>query len=221
MWDRLTVLIVEDDPFTRATLATTLESLGFDVVAAEAQASRGLAAAKDTSPAVAVLDLDLGEGPTGIDLAHRLRDLLPTIGIVVLSTYAEPRLMGHSQAALPVNAIYLVKRTVTDPEILARAVRMSVDAEVLAGATPAAAAEGADVIEKLTDQQIDLMRLVAAGYSNAEIARRRSVEVPTVEKAMARLIRQLNLKGHADINQRVLIAQKYYELTGAVSARRD
>lgn len=221
MSDRLAVLIVEDDPFTRSTLATTLDSLGFDVVAAEALAARGLAVAKTASPDVAVLDLDLGEGPTGIDLAHRLRELLPSIGIVVLSTYAEPRLMGQNQAPLPVDAIYVVKRTVTDPQVLARAVRMSVDPDSRPISTTASAAEGTDVVDRLTDQQIDLMRLVAAGYSNAEIARRRSVEVPSVEKAMARLIRQLNLKGHADINQRVLIAQKYYELTGAVSARRD
>jgi DNA-binding NarL/FixJ family response regulator len=73
---------------------------------------------------------------------------------------------------------------------------------------------------KLSDHQSDIMRLVAAGHSNVEIARRRSLTVPAVEKAVARLIRQLDLQAAPDTNQRVAIAQAYYRLTGAVSARR-
>jgi DNA-binding CsgD family transcriptional regulator len=73
---------------------------------------------------------------------------------------------------------------------------------------------------KISDPQIDVMRLVAAGHSNAEIARRRSLTVPAVEKAIARLIRQLDLQAAPETNQRVAIAHAYYRLTGGVSARR-
>lgn len=218
MQDRLNVMLVDDDPFTRMTLVTTLQSLEFAVVADVATAGEGLRVAMQTRPDVAVLDLDLGEGPTGMDLAHRLRAMQPDIGIVMLSTYEEPRLMGFNQHPLPDDAIYLVKRTVVEPEVLGRAVRMSVDQSFREGTMRVVAKDARGV--KLSDPQIDVMRLVAAGHSNAEIARRRSLTVPAVEKAIARLIRQLDLQAAPETNQRVAIAQAYYRWTGGVSARR-
>lgn len=218
MPDRLRVMLVDDDPFTRMTLVATLGSLDCAVVGDVATAREALVVAAETRPDVAVVDLDLGEGPTGLDVAHRLRELMPTIGLVVLSTYEEPRLMGFNQHPLPEDALYLVKRTVVDPEVLGRAVRMSVDRDFRNGTMRVVPKDAGGV--KLSDPQIDIMRLVAAGHSNAEIARRRSLTVPAVEKAVARLIKQLGLQSSPDTNQRVSIAQAYYRLTGAVSARR-
>jgi DNA-binding NarL/FixJ family response regulator len=218
MPDRLNVMLVDDDPFTRMTLVTTLKSLDCRMVVDAATAVEGLRVAAETRPDVAVLDLDLGEGPTGIDLAHRLRAMLPPIGIVMLSTYEEPRLMGFNQQPPPQGALYLVKRTVVDPEVLGRALRMSIEPGLRDGTMRIGSHGSAGV--RLSDHQIDIMRLVAAGHSNVEIARRRSLTVPAVEKAVARLIRQLDLQAAPDTNQRVAIAQAYYRLTGAVSARR-
>lgn len=218
MPDRLRVMLVDDDPFTRMTLVTTLHSMEFMVVGDVATAKEALLLAAETRPDVAVVDLDLGEGPTGLDVAHRLREMFPRIGLVVLSTYEEPRLMGFNQHPLPDDALYLVKRTVVDPEILGKAIRMSVDHDFRQGTLRVVPQDTLGV--RLSDPQIDIMRLVAAGHSNAEIARRRSLTVPAVEKAIARLIRQLDLQASPDTNQRVAIAQAYFRLTGAVSARR-
>ena len=218
MPDMLRVMLVDDDPFTRMTLVTTLNSLGFMVVGDVATAKEALLLAAETRPDVAIVDLDLGEGPTGLDVAHRLREMFPSIGLVVLSTYEEPRLMGFNQHPLPDDAIYLVKRTVVDPEILGKAVRMSVDDDFRQGILRVVPKDALGVT--LSDPQIDIMRLVAAGHSNAEIARRRSLTVPAVEKAIARLIKQLDVQASPDTNQRVVIAQAYFRLTGSVSARR-
>ena len=64
------------------------------------------------------------------------------------------------------------------------------------------------------------MRLVSAGHSNAEIARLRVMSVSGVEKVIARLIRHFGIPSGKESSQRVLIAQAYFKLTGAVSARR-
>ncbi len=214
------VLLVDDDPFTRMMLTTTLNTLGYKVVGDAPSAASALRMARDLRPTVAVLDLDLGEGPTGIDVAHGLRNVNPAIGIVMLSTYEEPRLMGHNQPPLPEGSLYLVKKTVIDPAILDRAVMMSIDPMLRDGRINLDFTTESPVPPKLTDLQIDIMRLVAAGHSNTEIARLRSLTVPSVEKAVARLIKQLDLQATPDKNQRVMIAQVYYRLTGAVSARR-
>ena len=126
--------------------------------------------------------------------------------------------MGFTQHPLPDDALYLVKRTVVDPEVLGRAVRMSVDGDFRQGKLRTVPKDAPGV--NLSESQIDIMRLVAAGHSNSEIARRRSLTVPAVEKAVARLIKQLDLHASPDTNQRVSIAQAYFRLTGAVSARR-
>lgn len=220
MPNRTRVLLVDDDPFTRMMLTTTLRSLECEVVGDAPSAALALRMARDLRPTVAVLDLDLGEGPTGIDLAHGLRNQNSTIGIVMLSTYDEPRLMGYNQPPLPEGSLYLVKKTVVEPEVLGRAVAMSIDPMVRDGRISVDFSSDSQVPIKLTDLQIDIMRLVAAGHSNVEIARRRSLTVPSVEKAIARLIKQLELQATPDQNQRVMIAQVYYQLTGAVSARR-
>lgn len=214
------VLLVDDDPFTRMMLSTTLNTLGYSVVGDAPSAASALRMARDLRPTVAVLDLDLGEGPTGIDVAHGLRNVNPEIGIVMLSTYEEPRLMGYNQPPLPEGSLYLVKKTVIDPAILDRAVMMSIDPMLRDGRINLDFTTESPVPPKLTDLQIDIMRLVAAGHSNTEIARLRSLTVPSVEKAVARLIKQLDLQATPDKNQRVMIAQVYYRLTGAVSARR-
>lgn len=216
---QLRILLVDDDPFTLATVSSMLRTLDFEVVATATTAAAGLRAGYELKPAVAVVDLDLGEGPTGIDLAHRLREVHPGIGLVVLSTYIEPRLMGYNQPPLPEGSVYLVKQTVVDAEILGSAVTLSLSSESLdTGFVSAVTGTGLD---NLTDLQVDLMRMVAAGYSNVEIARRRSMTVPSVENSINRLIKGLDLKASAEQNQRVLVAQAYFQLTGAVRARRS
>lgn len=67
---------------------------------------------------------------------------------------------------------------------------------------------------KLSDNQIDIMRLVAEGYSNAEIARRTFVTEPGVAKAIGRLVKQLGIEAGPDANVRVRITQAYYAMVG-------
>jgi len=76
------VVVVEDDDFTRWTLRETLEGHGYTVVADCATAAEAFAAQKLHHPRVALLDLDLGRGPNGIDVAGTLRRNDPSIGIV-------------------------------------------------------------------------------------------------------------------------------------------
>lgn len=213
MHDR--VLIVDDDPFARTMLSSVVQGLGFDVVDSVGSFAEGLAASRTAAPDVALLDLDLGEGPTGIDLAYAIRRHLPGVGIVFLSTYADPRLLG-SVPALPSDSLYLTKQEVADTSILRDALKAVQG--IADGAHSAVREQG---LAALTDSQIDVMRLIAAGYSNAEIARRLVIEEASVEKAVMRLIRQLDVRATRAENQRVMIAQAYFAVSGTRVVRRD
>lgn len=201
------VLIVDDHDFARMGLVSAVRLLGCEVVADVATAKEAIRAARFATPDVALLDLDLGEGPTGIDLAHALRRLYPAIGLVVISAYEDPRLLGAGQQALPDDVVYLVKQRLGSAGELGRAIRAALRHEAVPVAlTPELAS--------LSAQQVEIMRLVAAGCSNAEIARQRSISEPAVAKAVARLIRHFGIQADASQNQRVLIAHLYQRLSG-------
>lgn len=210
-------LVVDDDDFVRFLLTRTLADFGCDSVDDAPSAAEGMASAKQRAPDLAILDLDLGAGPTGIDVAYGLRKGFPAIAIIILSSYQDPRLLGANRE-LPDGAVYLSKRDVGDSEILRRAITEVMEA-------PRGKRDGAPELRlsgrKLSDNQVDIMRLVAEGCSNAEIARRRILTEAAVEKAIARLIKQLDLSPTKDENSRVLITQAYYSLVGSARLRRD
>ena len=199
------VLLVDDDDFTRMTLRAVLISLGYDVMGDAANVISAMDLAGAHRPDLAVIDLDLGEGPTGIDLAHGLRALLPGIGLVMLSSYADPRLIGRRTRPLPDGTQYLSKQSVGDARVLDGALCRSLDHGETAGPVEGTA---------LTDAQIEMMRLIAAGYSNAEIAKRMWITEDGVNRAVTRLVKQLGLQVSKEHNTRVLISRAYAELAG-------
>jgi DNA-binding NarL/FixJ family response regulator len=210
------VLVVDDDPFTLTVLRGVVDVPPFSVVGVSGTFAEGLSVARQERPAVLLVDLDLGEGPTGIDLAHAVRRSLPSVGIVVLSTYIDPRLIG-ANVDLPPGSIYLTKQEVEELGILHGAL-------VAAARMPLGEHQnlaGDERLQNLTDGQVEVMRLIAAGFSNSEIARRLVIEEASVEKAVMRLIRQLGVKATRQENQRVMIAQAYFALSGTRSVHRS
>ena len=199
------VLLVDDDDFTRMTLRAVLASLDYDVIGDAATVIAAMDLARGHRPELAVIDLDLGEGPTGIDLTHGLRTLLPGIGLVMLSSYADPRLIGRRTRPLPGGTQYLSKQSVGDASILDEALRRSLDRDDAAPPADGTA---------LTDAQIEMMRLIAAGYSNAEIAKRMWITEDGVNRAVTRLVKQLGLQVSKEHNTRVLISRAYAGLAG-------
>lgn len=214
--------MVDDDPFTRSTLASSLQVLGCYVITADSVSS-ALRAIRDYTgdipPNVALLDLDLGEGPTGLDLAQTLREEFPALAIVILSTYQDPRYLGSNQPPLPVGGIYLVKSSVTNPKVLGDALEQAV--ENMHRPAKKSRKDGDVGRSELSDKQIEIMRMVAGGLSNAEIAKRLWMTESAVEKSITRLIKNLNLSSSKDQNQRVLIASAYHQYTGSVNVRTE
>ena len=219
----LRVLMVDDDPFTRSTLASSLQVLGCFVLAADSVSSALKAIRNysgDLPPNVALLDLDLGEGPTGLDLAHTLRGEYPDLGIVLLSTYQDPRLLGSNQPEIPTGGIYLVKSSVSNPQVLDDALNQAIEV-MKPQDKKAQKSENRVGIDKLTDKQIEMMRMVASGLSNSEIAKRQWMTEAAVEKAITRLIKNLKLESGKEQNQRVMIARAYHQFTGSVNVRTE
>ena len=210
-------LLVDDDPFTRTLLSAAIRELDVAQVVAVGTAAAAMAEMKSAKCDLAILDLDLGEGPTGIDVAHGLRRLNPQISLVVLSTYAEPRLLGRGQQDMPVGTRFVAKQSVSDALMLGRLIievlelpLQEVSELPLVGS-----------VSGLSDLQIEIVRLISEGKSNGEIARQVIMEEGSVEKAIARIIKKLGVKADRTQNQRVMLAQFYFQLTRAPHVVRD
>ncbi len=212
----LRVVVVEDDGFTRMLLCSQVRELNHDVVGDAATCPEGIASVKVTRPDVVIVDLDLGPGPTGVDLAYAVRKLVPRAGILMLSTYVDIRLIGDFRP-LPVGSVFMVKRSLTEPSMVEASINLAFErgspSEIRRLGNRA-------TMPKLRDGQVEIMRLIACGYSNAEIARKRSLEEASVGKAIARLLGQLNLEVGPQHNARVLITQAYFGfITGSLGLR--
>ena len=207
------VLVVEDDDFTRTLVSSLVSSLGYEVCAQVATVTEAMSLAQELKPDLALLDLDLGEGPTGVHLAHGLRKLNPNIAIVMLSSYGDPSWMGQRRRP-PAGTRYVVKGAMSDTAVLADAISHALE-------SPLDAQEVELTRPPLSEGQWEILRLVAAGYTNVEIARRRSLTEDAVKKAVTRLVRQLDIQPGEEGNARVLLARAYTQMTGTVSGRRS
>ena len=199
------ILLVEDNSLVRVALKAGLEGYGLTVQTAQ-DARSAMDSFTKHNPQVAVLDLHLGAGPTGIDLGMVMRERSPGIGLILLTSFTDPRLLRASLDTVPGGMIYLVKQSIDNLDLLVSAIHA---APMTGDPRPQRAPRS-----QLTATQSDTLRLVAAGLSNSEIARIRVVTVAAVEKTIARTAQALNIAYTDEVNQRVALAKEYFQLIG-------
>ena len=120
------IMMVEDDDFTRRTVRDALEEKGLNIVFDTSTVKDALEYAKRNRPAVAVLDYNLGKGPNGIDLANQLRRIQPNIAIVLLTAFLDPAQLDKRVAELPAGSRYLIKHSVTKIEVLIEEINQAI-----------------------------------------------------------------------------------------------
>lgn len=206
-------IVVEDDDFTRLMITTALKEQGLEIVLNTPSPSVALEKSMELKPDLAILDLHLGKGPTGIDLAVALRRQQPKIGILMLTSFEDPRLLNPNLPKLPFGGVYLTKKSVGEIQTLNNAIGQAIDHKKWSG-TWAPLPQPISSVAKLTDTQLETLRLMAQGLSNAEISKRRFVTEKSVETSIARLAKAMGLKQDPGQNQRVHMARVYFRALG-------
>ncbi|MEY4321113.1 MAG: hypothetical protein RLZZ471_1054, partial [Actinomycetota bacterium] len=97
------LLLVEDNHFMRTLISEVLEAEGFELAIAE-NAAEAIRLADSFDPDAAILDVELGTGPNGFDVARILRESSPEIGIVFLTNIPEPKTIGVDNKSIPKDA---------------------------------------------------------------------------------------------------------------------
>lgn len=204
------VLIVEDEPLLAALVANALHAAGFDVsTALDVETARALVETFD--PDMALLDISLGNGPTGIHLAHFLDVSRPDIAILFLTRYPDAASAAAEGLRVPQAAGFLRKHMVHDTQYLLDAIEA-----VFADRANEVRHTSVKVagIDGLSDQAMTVWRLVAEGCSNAEIGKRCGLSVKSVERWIDVVYRELGIDKSAEVNARVEAAKRYYLAVG-------
>lgn len=201
---------MEDDAFIGGLLAEILRGRGF-LVDQAANAVDAMELIEKSDPDGLIVDLDLGQGPSGIDVIGALGDRLGEFGVLVLSNYPTASAVVPG-ATLPKSVGYLLKRKLANPDEVVAALEA-----VLNDATPADVHRSELIPEELRDltpAQLELLRLIAMGFSNDMIAKERDVTVRSVESMVNRLFSTLGLSADSRSNARVKAAMLYARTMG-------
>lgn len=200
--------IVEDDNLLLSGLKSALGAEpDIELVCGDVTGRNALREAREKNLDVALLDIHLGAGPTGIEIARKLREFDPRIHIVFLSSVKDPRFVGVDPSLAPPGSRYLIKDEIFDMRTIAEEIR-TISSQGHSGKKASLPKS------PFTANQIEILRLVAEGHTNAAIASERFVTERAVEHAIGRLAKHLGLREKPGANQRVNLARAYFRQMG-------
>ncbi|MEW1659983.1 MULTISPECIES: response regulator transcription factor [unclassified Streptomyces] len=187
------LLLAEDQSMVREALAALLSlEDDLEVVAQAARGDEVLAQARAHEVDVALLDIEM-PGMTGLDAAALLRDELPGVKVVILTTFGRP---GYLRRAMEAGAeAFLVKDAPAAQ--LADAVRRVLRGERVIDPVLAAAAL-ADGASPLTEREREVLRAAADGSTNAEIAAALHLSQGTVRNYLSLAIQKTGARNRAE-----------------------
>ncbi|MER6839713.1 response regulator transcription factor [Streptomyces platensis] len=187
------VLLAEDQSMVREALAALLSlEDDLEVVAQAARGDEVLPAAREHAVDVALLDIEM-PGLNGLDAAAALRDALPEVRTVILTTFGRP---GYLRRAMEAGAdAFLVKDA--PAARLADAIRRVLRGERVIDPALAAAAL-ADGASPLTGREREVLLTAADGATNAEIAATLQLSPGTVRNYLSTAIQKTGARNRAE-----------------------
>lgn len=165
-------------------------------------------------PDMLLLDVYLGDGPTGIHLAHSVRRSRPDIAILIFTSHGNAGQGGANGMGLPPGIGVLHKHRVNDKQYLIEAMER-VWAEQDSPLIDPRDAD--DPFAFLGTNGSRVLRLLAQGYDNDEIARRCGVSRKTIERWIEQVYRSLEIDTKGLLNPRVVAARRFYLAVGLPS----
>ena len=205
MSDKLKVLIIDDHPLMRRGIKQLVElEEGFEVVGGAGNGSEGVDVALQTAPDLIILDLNM-KGLSGLDTLKALRAEGVDARIVILTVSdAKNDIFTLIDAGADG---YLLKDTEPDT-LLSQLKRIAQGEVILSDSIKNLLLErqsSQEPIYSLTDREMDVLRLIATGLSNKQIAGQLFISEETVKVHIRNLLRKLN------VHSRVAATVLYFE----------
>jgi two-component system, NarL family, response regulator NreC len=196
--DTTTIVLADDHTVVRSALRMLLEAEpDFEVVAEAGNADDAVRYVRGHKPTVLILDLNM-PGRSSLEAVPEIKEVSPTTEIVVLTMQNEP---AFARKALQAGVRGYVLKEAADAELV-QAVRSAA-----AGDTYLQPALGARLVSEpdstradgLSEREREVLRLIALGHTNAEIAEQLFLSIRTVESHRAHIQQKLRLSGRAEL----------------------
>lgn len=215
------VLIVNDDAFELATLSASLRLHTVDVIGEAHTIPIAQNLFKSLQPDVVVIDIQFC-GEEGVSLARSLRKSKADLGIILMTSCPDLRLLGLKEKDIPLGSKIILKKSIADLFVIKDSIALSTKSAINKEKMAWVDSHGslhenafASILKDFTDIQIETLRLLATGLSNAEIGRTRFVSEKSVEQIVARIAQHFNFLPDRTKNLRVLITGEYFKWLGA------
>lgn len=203
------LLLVEDEPLVASLLGEFLEGAGFEVAVAHNAIDATMLAAK-FDPDIAVLDINLGQGASGVELAYILDQKFPGIALMLLTKHPDLRTAGFNENDVPAGCGFIRKDLISDSDSVVNAIE-----EVIANKCKVRQdIDPGRPLSRLTSGQVDVLRLVSQGYTNAVIAKQRNTSVRAVELMLNAVYTNLNIDVDGELNPRVEAVRQFITAAG-------
>jgi DNA-binding NarL/FixJ family response regulator len=187
-------VLLDEHPIWLGALERLLCSAGVAIAARATAAEDALRALDTARPELFVTSIDLSNGVDGVECVQRARDHCPELRIVALSGHANAFQVNAASAA---GADVCLPKTCTEAELLAAV------AECLAGnrTRRSSRARDPEAMPELTPRELEILHLVARGYTNVEIAERLWVTKWTVKFHLVNAYRKLGVSNRTQASR--------------------
>ncbi|MEN9707535.1 MAG: hypothetical protein RIS31_1101 [Actinomycetota bacterium] len=205
------VIVVEDEPFLRSLITSALVDAGFEVDSAgSATEARKLFNKRD--PDAAILDIDLGPGPSGLEIGEVLLSQSPGTAVVYLTMLSDPRVMNPRSGGVNPRAAYLSKRKLADANELLEALEAVLHEEDIS--LYRHDLDPNSPLARLSLGQLQVLNLIALGKTNSQISVIRKRSLSATEALISRTFNALGLDLNKESNSRILAVREYFNRAG-------
>jgi DNA-binding NarL/FixJ family response regulator len=199
------VLLADDHAIVRAGLRRIVEESGdMEVVAEAADGREALRLVQEIVPDVAVIDISM-PGLDGLEVVSQLYGQYPNLPILILTMHEEGQYVVRAIQAGAMG--YITKQSA--PEQLVKAIRRVHEGnryltDEAAEALALRIAKGSNVqspLDSLSMRELQVLRRLAMGHTNREIASAYNISIKTVDTYRFRLLKKLNLRNNAELSR--------------------
>lgn len=224
----LRVVFADDNFLLReGTTALLAEVDEIDLVGVVGDPQSLLKAVTELSPDAVLTDIRMPPTFTseGIDAAKQIRATHPTVGVVVLSQYAEDDLAFDLLSDGVAGLGYLLKERISQVDELVRALQevcrggSALDPKIVEGLMSRRSHEATSPLHGLTERERDVLAEMAAGRNNASIAKTLFLSDRAVEKHIGVVFQKLGLIDEGEVNRRVMAVLAFLEASSPGRAR--
>ncbi len=199
------VLLADDHSIVRAGLRRIVEESGdMEVIAEAADGKEAVRLVRETAPDVAVIDISM-PGLDGLEVVSQMRGIYPDLPILILTMHEEGQYVVRAIQAGAMG--YMTKQSA--PEQLLKAIRkihegsryLTDDAAEILALRIAKGTGEQSPLDSLSMRELQVLRRLAMGHTNREIADAYSISIKTVDTYRLRLLKKLNLRNNAELSR--------------------